>query len=265
MQSILQKYRAKLYHAINLRDFEAYCKTGFLLCREDLEAEEADFTRFSTDSKDREIDVWNRVFGNLKDIGSYFWSKDDSVPNAYGPITLAFNHRVWPTLTDLTITSQTVTNGKAKALTAADIDESFVQNGQYYNLKDGLSAIEINASNRRIPLSDLAYILVDNISVEGRALIDRVQATTRSYPNLSITDKQIKSRIEYKQGRTARMAEFVALALELKGATMGVYGDGLIDHLPEKIRGMYQNLPPPHRNALSSWLAYTYCGTLRIL
>lgn len=84
----LEERHASLYHACQLRDFRSYLAVGGVPSRQLLERRRLRFTGFASDQRDKEKQVWNKVFLNLQDYGKLFDHGQVAVPNPYGPILI---------------------------------------------------------------------------------------------------------------------------------------------------------------------------------
>ena len=89
IQSLVDLFEERqvfLHHACQLVDFESYISLGGIPSRALLESKQVEFTAFQTDATDRENSMWDKVFVNLSDFGSFFARGAKNVPNPYGPI-----------------------------------------------------------------------------------------------------------------------------------------------------------------------------------
>src|SRR5579872_2838413 len=127
---------AKFHHAINLRDFSAYCHRRALLSRSELTKTTPEFTAFYSDDSDKRRRLWERVFGNLQDFGVYFWAAEGCTPNAYGPIALIFRRSAWRQIDRIAVTRR---NAAAKdfdlakeELSSDELASCFVKNQRGY-------------------------------------------------------------------------------------------------------------------------------------
>jgi hypothetical protein len=84
----LETRNVSLWHACQLRDFDAYLQVGGVPSRQFLERRRMPFTPFATDAGDRRNGLWSKVFVNLADFGASFARGFRAVPNPYGPIAL---------------------------------------------------------------------------------------------------------------------------------------------------------------------------------
>jgi hypothetical protein len=100
---LLQRRRVLLHHACQLQDFKSYLQVGGIPSRALLESRGLDFTAFSTDQKDKNNSVWDKVFGNLSDFGWAFSNGSPGVPTVYGPILLQINPIALLDATDVAI------------------------------------------------------------------------------------------------------------------------------------------------------------------
>ena len=102
------KRKVKFYHSCQYKDFKTYLKLGYIGSRNLLEFNNLEFTKFNTDSVDKENAVWDKIFGNLSDFGNGFalGKKNENtapVPNPYGSILLVYKPAVFTEAKDIAI------------------------------------------------------------------------------------------------------------------------------------------------------------------
>ena len=85
---LLEERCTSLFHACQYVDFQSYLALGGIPSRACLGANSQPFTSFETDGRDRDVDVWDKVFVNLSDFGTTYARAGRGVPNPYGPILL---------------------------------------------------------------------------------------------------------------------------------------------------------------------------------
>lgn len=262
----LKSKEAKLFHAINFRDFVEYCRQRSILARSVLADSFGDYTRFFSDEVDKELGVWERTFGNLNDFGRYFWQFEAATPNAYGPITIVLGRQFWDGLSDIKITKRTITADENELLSAAQIDDAYEYVDGVYRLRAGFTATEVSASNPRISLEYLAYILVDPLIVAGKPLREHVLAALEETACLGevATAKQVIERRVYCDPQEARIEHLLAWSRTLGGRLIDA-NEPLQNTLPPELAEWFDSLEEWKQRILASWLTYTFNGTLRWL
>jgi|SRR5947209_458995 len=88
LAALFSARRVGLWHACQWIDLLSYLRIGGVPSRRRLEESNSSFTPFETDARDKENQVWDKVFFNLEDFGSAFANGARAVPNPYGPIVL---------------------------------------------------------------------------------------------------------------------------------------------------------------------------------
>jgi hypothetical protein len=68
-----------------------------------LEQDGLSMTRFTSDSTDRENNVWDKIFLNLEDFGKIFANGRAGVPNVYGPILFRFRPNALYEMADVAV------------------------------------------------------------------------------------------------------------------------------------------------------------------
>jgi hypothetical protein len=120
----------KFYHACQYKDFKTYLEIGGVPSRNLMERSGQPYTVFDTDNIDRENEVWNKVFGNLQDLGKGFAQGQRNentapTPNPYGPILLIFKPEVFTEALDVAISLRSAGgrdfNRENEALASAEI------------------------------------------------------------------------------------------------------------------------------------------------
>lgn len=104
--SLLEERDVCLWHACQLREFNAYMDLGGIASRSLLEQAGVDFTRRPSDAADRAHRVWDKVFVNLNDIGAVFAHGGEASPNVYGPIVLQVRPAALRRAEDVAVTLQ---------------------------------------------------------------------------------------------------------------------------------------------------------------
>ncbi|MDX2109084.1 MAG: hypothetical protein SFY80_02470 [Verrucomicrobiota bacterium] len=266
---IAQKLHSKsalFYHAVNLIDFKTYWREQAILSRAELSNIEPEYTRFFSDDTDREIEVFDRTFGNLNDLGKYIAKYKSATPNCYGPITLVFNQDVWATMEDIVITKNTITSANPHRITEEELDLVYSLSKGRYWLNRGYTACEVSSSSSKIPFTHLAYIIVDPLVVNAKSLrqyiweeINAWQAPEKKFyvsagrlRERSLADIQVPDLY----GKLASWAE------KLEGRLI-VANEPLDNTVPEDLVEWFSALADWKRRILASWLTYTYNGTIR--
>ena len=92
-----------LYHSCQYQDFCSYLTAGGIPSRLRLEHEQLPVTEFETDNRDKENNVWDKVFLNLEDFGKNFADGKTWVPNVYGPILFRLKPKALALASDVAI------------------------------------------------------------------------------------------------------------------------------------------------------------------
>lgn len=100
---LLNERKVQLTHACQLKDFKSYIKIAGIPSRRTLETTGNLFTKFASDEEDKTNGVWDKVFGNLQDFGTYFHYAKKGVPTPYGPILIKMNPDVLERASDVAI------------------------------------------------------------------------------------------------------------------------------------------------------------------
>lgn len=254
---------AKFYHAINYSDFGEYCKNGAILSRQLLSTSYPKFTKFFSDRIDIEKGVWGRTFGNLNDIGRYFWSFENSTPNAYGPITIVLRKESWRALRDIAITKRTITSVKNEKITHENVENIFEEFNGHFRLKSGYTGTEVSSSNSKIEFDNIAYLLIDPMIINGQSLKQHVSNLIKDTGllNNGITANQIKERSVYNEKQKDRISELIEWSQILKGRLIDK-NESLENTLPENLNDWFHNIDDWKKGILASWLTYIYNGTI---
>ena len=254
---------AKFYHAINYADFGAYCSERSILSRQVLSSTYNEFTSFFSDELDKTLNVWNRIFGNLNDIGKYFWKYERATPNAYGPITIVLKKDIWSELSDITITTRTITSLDSKRITDKNVDEIFEEFNGHYRLKLGFTATEVSVLNTKISFDNIAYILIDPMIINGLSLRQHVVnlLVEKNIYNNGITDRQVIERTVYEQSQIDRISKLIEWARILRGNLI-IQNEPLEKSLPENLKDWFKQLEDWKKRIMASWLTYIYNGTI---
>ncbi|WP_017298355.1 hypothetical protein [Nodosilinea nodulosa] len=264
MNTITSKIR--LYHATQLSDFETYLKCSGVLCREDLEAANPEFTKFFSDDKDKTDNNWNRTFGNFADFGARFANFDGSVvPNAYGPICIVFIPGLVEILSDFKATKISVaTDGYEPDSHLISLDElpshfEETQSGVFPTKTS--SGMEFSCANRIIEFTNVAYIIVDAIDYNGSFLPDII---TEKVSGAGLSIKVMPRKMKKPEEKQAILSALLLWAATLGGKLLDE-NEELENSVPDELKGWLKGLNPKGRGILASWLTYIYSGTLRYL
>jgi hypothetical protein len=262
----LHAINARFFHATNFIDFKTYWKEQSVVARSVLENSQSDFTRFFSDSKDRELGVWNKTFGNLSDMGVFTSLSSNAVPNAYGPITLVFSSDIWRKMPGLQITRRSITTGNPQYLCIQDIDLAFDQDSGKPKIREGYRACEASCSMEKMPFDHLAYVIIDPLKVGDLRLKDVVWDFVQNTPlrtqlfNLTykrLIERRVKSDFPYDH--------LVNWAEKLSGRLIED-NEPLEKSVPEPLRHWFMSLGDNFkRRVLASWLTYTYNGTIKYM
>lgn len=101
--ALFERREVVLYHACQYVDFISYLNVGGIPSRAYLENAAYDFTTFETDSSDKSVGVWDKVFFNITDSGKTFANGGNGVPNSYGPILFQLKPTAFLNTTDVAI------------------------------------------------------------------------------------------------------------------------------------------------------------------
>ena len=255
----LRRVEAKFYHATQLQDFKLYCGEGAVLSRAELESADGAHTGFYTDDSDKEKGLWNRVFGNIEDFGRLFWNQNAGVPNAYGPITLVFDSGVWAHLDGIAVTERGAFHADfdlaEEEMSPEEIGDCF-EEGEH-KTRQIRWGLEVSSSSHRLPLSEIAYVLVDPISP---GFVDVVREAASG----CIKQSRIIERTLYgkplDEGKRKLLLELSEWARELEGSPPAA--NQLASRVPESLAEWFDKVRQTQHGVLRQWLDYTYNGTL---
>jgi hypothetical protein len=253
---------AKLHHAINLRDFEAYCKRRAVLSRSELTRTTSEYTAFYTDDSDKELGLWERVFGNLQDFGALFWVANACTPNAYGPITLIFTRDVWSQVADIGVSRRGAASKDFKLATermpACEIETCFeMRDKKWWRLTcDGLEV--------SVGTSFLSHSFVEKVVVEPVLphFVDKVRMIwTASGQDGSLVVSRTDGIKGITPERQAAFDELVKWSAKLAGNVPR--HDHLKTNVPARLKEWASGLRETQWPPLRQWLEYTFNGTLK--
>jgi hypothetical protein len=229
--SILREKKIRFYHAVQFKDFEAYCKAGAILSRKELSEITDDYTRFWSDEIDKKKGVWDRVFGNLQNFGEIFWDADGTTPNLYGPITLECEHTVWDDAHEVVITRKSVVSPEIDyardRLSEQEVASCFELKNSNWHLKREMYKAEVSIA-AKVMYSHLTSATVEPIS---DSFLDEVRRT----------------------------------ALGLSGGIVNERKDDLMANVPASLQQWAKTIKAGSWHPLKSWLKYMYNGTLKWL
>ncbi|MBK6515733.1 MAG: hypothetical protein IPG04_16945 [Polyangiaceae bacterium] len=173
----LVRRQVRLYHAIDLPDFETYCNEWALLSRQQLEVCGGIKVPFYTDSSDKEKQLHDRCFGNLTHFWKLFWQLPWGLPNAYGLVTLVFKTEVFASCSDVAVTTV--------GANTKDFDLQEHRLSEKVRLGLALTGdtpgepkimVEFSTSTNSLPFDLLERIIVQPVEVGGRSLVGAVDA-----------------------------------------------------------------------------------------
>ena len=188
-----------LYHAAQLRDFETYIDLGYVAPREELFQRDArTFTPFESDKDDVQNGVGEDCFGNLLDQGR-FSKKGNGIPNIYGPITLVFRTEALRNTgaQNITIRRNAIWTRQA---THADVLDCEQLRGLYDKWEHARSG-EFQIHSGALQLGDLAYVLVNPISIANDKLLSRVETLIKGLQTRSGFPIRVHERFFENDGR----------------------------------------------------------------
>jgi DNA-directed RNA polymerase subunit N (RpoN/RPB10) len=259
---VLSSKFAKFFHAINLKDFEAYCARRSILSRLELTKFTPNFTPFYSDELDKVRGVWDRVFGNLQDYGQLFWAAPNCIPNAYGPITLVLGRNVWTQASDIAVSRRTAA---AKGFELSVDRMSPEQLNSCYELHDNkwwrlnCSGLEVSLGTSFLSLDFVDKVIVEPVTAD---LLDQVRTiwTSSSYDSTHVESRTLGKR-EVPDDRSEIFAELVQWSLKYCGKIPPA-GE-LRKDVPNRLHSWATGLRDSQWAPLRQWLEYTYNGTLR--
>ena len=240
----------RLYHAIDLPDFETYAENWALLSRQQLAAGRGIKTTFYTDGSDKERGLFDRCFGNLSYFWKFFW-RWEGVPNAYGLITLVFRTEAFRHCDDVAVTADGA-NAKDFDLARDWFTEPSVLNWLIDDNGEANEFLEFSTKTSRMPFDLLDEVIVQPVEAAGTTLAEVVctlladNANDRKVPPVRV-EPLAKGRDEQR----VRLATLLAWTIERKG----VPGDPE-KTLPEELRAWHGNAKG--RGALFPWCPRAY-------
>jgi len=196
---LFMQRQASLWHACQLIDLGAYLKVGGIPSRSLVERSRLSITPFDTDGRDRVNDVWDKVFLNLSDFGTMFWSGRRAVPNPYGPIAFQLQPKALLTTSDVALCLRSAgargfDRTQEGLRTVDEVDRVFlhsrnapypeaaeVRHGhrlqeEFIEYGDTARSCEMSLTipGSLLPFRNVLGVWVDPITVHGRQLLDRV-------------------------------------------------------------------------------------------
>jgi hypothetical protein len=245
---------AKLFHAAQLRDFETYVRHGYVVPRAQLFEEGTQaYTPFASDKDDVErMDCDADCFGNLLDQGN-FSNKGNGIPNVYGPITLYFRPAAMTNTgaTDVTVRRNAIWSSKssyADVLGCADIRG-------LYNAAGYAKSGEFQIHGGALRIDDLAYVVVNPITVNRQTLKERVEKLLANVVNRHGYPIAVYERNMSANGR-AIYDELVAWAGDVDK------NDGEYTTLPKPVQVSFEHLGDFKAGNLERFAKYLDHGTL---
>ena len=206
----------RFFHAINLGAFTRYCEAGALLSRE-LLLRDHSCTPFWSDDSDGERGVLGRVFGNLYDFGAIYARAQKSVPNIYGPIAMLFSSGVFQEMDDVVVTRNSIAvlqgpwrshaiddHNEIDTILSGDECSNHIHSGPPKKYE----YVELSCSNVSLSFSCFSRIIVDDLQIEGRSLLELVREIINAH-NVQVI---VQAR-QYSQGGNLRQLQKVVRAL----------------------------------------------------
>ncbi len=184
---IFKKRNVFLYHACQLKDFDTYLKLGGIPSREKMEKSYFSFTGFTSDQTDKNKGNWNKIFGNLSDIGEAFFMGRNATPNVYGPILIKVDPSSFIECEDISICLRSASafdfNRENESLNIDNIERIFMANNgnqirwtselrSLFPDKKSLGYPEIgfNKNDQIIKIKYFTEILLDPLELVGNNL-----------------------------------------------------------------------------------------------
>lgn len=196
---ILEKRKLKFFHACQLQDFESYLKLGGIPSRSLLEQKGWPFTPFSSDTTDKQRNIWDKVFGNLHDFGQRFECKDiNFTPCVFGPILIKMNPKLFLTCSDVSITRVSASNPfyhreHSSFSSAVEFDQNFKdQTSQLLSGPKGMPEVSVTLNNQLLPFSFLEAIIVDPYVIDNHPFVDIVKDLASPYPKIQAVIEERK-------------------------------------------------------------------------
>lgn len=245
---------AKLFHAAQLRDFETYVRHGYVVPRAELfEEGNQVYTPFESDKDDVERMVCDAdCFGNLIDQGNA--SKNGKgIPNVYGPITLYF----WPRAmgntgaTEVTVRRNAIWSSQSSYTDVLDCAEI----RGLYNAAGYAKSGEFQIRGGALQIGDLAYVVVNPITVNHQTLKTRVEQLL-----VDIVDRRGYPIAVYERDMNA---EGSAIYQQLVGWAANVEENaGAYETLPASMKASFAHLGGFKVSNLERFAKYLDHGTL---
>lgn len=239
----LIRRKVRLYHAIDLPDFETYCQQWALLSRQQLEVSGGIKVPFYTDNSDREKGLFDRCFGNLTHFWRLFWELPWGLPNAYGLVTLVFGTEVFSQCADVAITARGA-NVKEFELArdrAADTLRLWIAlAGDAPDEPKGMA--EFSTATNRLPFDTLERIIVQPVEIEeGDAkLLHAVEAMVANHArDRRCPPVVVEPAAEGRAAERERLRALLAWVQEREGKVRSWEIGG---SLPEELRDWFDSL-----------------------
>lgn len=228
-----------LFHACQLKDFEAYLALGGVASRNLMTESGLEHTPFDTDAVDRTNDVWDKVFLNLEDFGFPFayGARNENTaptPNPYGPILLGMEPESLLATSDVAVClrsagAQDFSRENEALGTIEEVDRVFTLSledcaGEYdgrkvkfkSSLRDefpdhhtGSPEISCAVEGELIPFKYLTQIVVDPYVVGGNSLVERVR-TLSTQSGLGVRPWARRYTDDERRGLLQDLADFLA-------------------------------------------------------
>lgn len=261
LAAVLIAKNVHFFHAMNLRDFSAYCRSRSLLSRTEMIESDPDYTEFWSDEIDSQRGVLSRVFGNVYDFAAIFArARDASSPNIYGPVTLVFSPEVYEEMVDIVLTQRSIVEledpWRASALNDVQIDEML--EGSVYG--DAIAApysfTEVSCANPWLEWRHLKEVVVEPLVVGEVDLVGWVQQ--------EVVRHQISVPVRARRYSNAEHLDLLQHLVSSFEAYVPV--DDRPDRVPFKhIPPEIERMPKKYVRRYELWATYFFNGTVAFL
>jgi len=209
----------RLYHAIDLPDFESYCKEWALVSRQQLEERHGIKVPFYTDKSDKEKGLYDRCFGNLSHFWKLFWSLDFGTPSAYGLITLVFRTEAFASCSDVAVSTVGANAKDFDLATERLADNAKLGFALAGNTRGEPSSMtEFSTASNSISFDLLDRIIVQPVPLCGTTLRHVVEGMLDKFANgrtrpVVVEEPAAQGRLQHDE----RFKELLRWAIERKG------------------------------------------------
>ncbi len=278
--NLLLERNVSLYHACQLIDFESYLALGGIPSRALLENKELPFTPFETDTIDKTNEVWDKVFGNLKEFGEIFASGMPWPPTVYGPIQLQINPSALLEASDVAICLRSAGaegfNRESEGLTIDEIDRVFYHSRnapfpestrvksqrllaeEFGKTKPQSPEISCSLPNQVLPLEYIIATLVDPYVLNSRSLWDIVLDIVGNSPDLNC---RIESRHCKESSRECLYSEIAECVREEIPSLYNLARDSTVSSTLREYAGQVVKNSEAERQ-FNRYIKYLMHGTL---